>query len=218
MASKQKHEMFWFNRHDTLYPDLVAQLRRAHENSYSVVELGRYLNHKSSRNLYALMRDEGIYPRLQQKRQRAFNLPAKFQFILNSCQLSFLQWCNSHGLDPEATAQALDRDEEMANPASVSAHAAVRQDFRRAYDKVFGGSTEVSVSSRPKTDKLITDYALTIAPVPGRYTYEAYIHGLPICRVEAPNRDLAYRLLKARYVLYASIIKLKLLPKRNSGI
>jgi len=180
-----------------------------------VVELARILDHKSCRNLYALMRDEGIYPRLQQKRQRAFSLPAKFLFILDACRLSFLQWCNSHGLDPEATAQTLAGDEETADTVSVMAHSAVRQDFRRAYDKVFGDSTEVSVSARPKTDLLISRYSLTIEFVPGRYTYAAYIHELPECRAEAPNRDVAYRLLKAKYVAYASIVKLKLLPCRE---
>ena len=215
MGSKQKHERFWFNRRDPLYPVMIEELRRAHDNGFSVIELARILDHKSSKNLYALMRDAGIYPLLERKRQRAFILPAKFQFILDSCQLSFLQWCNSHGLDPDATALALASEADADNPASLAAHAAVRQDFRRAYDKVFGDSTEVSESSRPKTHLLRSHYSAHVDFVPEKYTYAAFVPELPECRVEAANRDIAYRLLKSRYVTYASIAKLKLLSRRD---
>lgn len=212
--TNQKHERFWFDKRDSYFSIMVEELRRAHLKGYSVIELARILDHKTCRNLYALMRDEGIYPLLERKRQRTFDLPGKFQRLLNSCQLSFLQWCNSHGLDPEKTAMALALDMDNTNPVSAAAHRAVRQDFRRAYEKIFGYSTEISASSRPKSILLQTRYSMCVVHVPERCTYAAYIPELPECYVESPNRNIAIRRLKSRYVAYTSVNKLRLLPDR----
>ena len=214
-VTTSKRDKFWFNRDDELFPLFVEELKRALENGHSVIELSRILDLSGARNLYALLRSEGVFPPIKQGRPKPFVLPERFEKVLQYCQLGFLQWCNCHGLDPEATALALASPEDLTNPASVAAHRAVRQDFRQAYDKVFADVQEISASSRPKSDFLQTHYSVRIDHVPERGKYAAYVPELPECRVEARSRDHAFRLLKMRYVAIASVRKLRLLPKKH---
>jgi hypothetical protein len=209
-----KRDKFWFDRDDELYPLFIEELKGAVEKGYSVIELSRTLN-LGTRNLYALLRSEQVFPPIKLGRPKPFALPERFAKSLQNCKLGFLQWCNSHGLDPAATAQALASPEDTADPASVAAHRAGRQDFRQAYGKVFSEVQEISVSSRPTSDYLHTHYTLSIDHDPERGKFVAYIHELPQCRVEARSRDHAFRLIKCRYVTFASIIKLRMLPPRD---
>lgn len=213
--NKAKRDVFWFNQNDCLYPILIKELDAAIKKGYSVIELSRILDLSGARNLYALLRNSGLIPRMDQRRGKAFNLPVLFTKVLQYTQLGYLQWCNCHALDPSATAQALAAPVNHGDSSSLAAHRALRKDFPHAYRKMLDNDVEISTSSVPKSERLRTDYSMTIRLDKTTYKYVAFVHELPECQVEAATRDHAFRLLRAKYVIFASINKLQLLPRRE---
>ncbi len=205
---------FWYQKNDPLYARLVEEIRRADAKGYSAIEIARVLG-QSKRHTYALMRDEGIIAKIQRKRQKPYRIPDRLGKILSKCEISFLQWCSSHNLDAERTSEALKKEEKPDCPVSTAVHAALRQDFPKAYSKILDPEPEYSTSWQPRIEELKTDYTITIKLNPETNGYAAFIHELEECSVEAPTRDEAYYRLKSRYVAYSSINKLQMLPSKQ---
>ncbi len=212
--NKYKSIKFWYQKDDPFYAKLVEEIRLAHNKGYSPVEIARVMG-QSAKNIYAMMRDEGIIAKMVRKRQKVYNLPLLLEKVLRKCGVSYLQWCLCHGLDPDLTVAALFSPEDSCDPCSVAAHHALRQDFPRAYAKILDPKVEYSTTWQPLLPELRTDYTITIRLNPENNLYTAFVHELPACRVEGESRDIAYFGLKSRYVCLAAISKLQLLPLRN---
>lgn len=205
---------FWYQKDDPYYSEMVNEIKHASSKGYSAIEISRTLG-QSPKNIYALMRDAGVIPKLQRKRQKVYSIPQRLEGILSRCHISYLQWCSSHCLDPDETSQALLTDENPHDPASVAAHNALRQDFPKAYSKIMATDPDYSSSFQPMVDSLKTDYTIIIRLNPETNGYTAIIHELEECKVEAPTRIEAFYKLQSRYVAFSAINKLRLLPDRQ---
>lgn len=205
---------FWYHKDDPFYGRLVDEIRRASAKGYSAIEISRTICQRP-RKTYALMREEGIIPKIQRRRQKAYKIPERLGKILSKCDISFLQWCSSHRLEPGETSEALRSEENPACAVSLAVHSALRQDFPQAYEKIINPDPEYSTSWQPMSDELKTDYTITIKFNLESNGYTAFIHELEECTVEGLTRDDAYYKLKSRYVAFSSINKLQLLPPKQ---
>lgn len=209
-----RRAQFRWNKDDELFEDMVVALHEAALRGYSVVELSRIMGNSTCKNLYAIMRDAGIYAKLPRKRWGKFDVHPALAEALDSCKLSFAQWVNTHDLDLTATVHVLKTAVNLEDPQSVAAHNALQQDFRFLSMKMYGLPVPPARVSEGTDDQIITDYTITIEPNRTAGKYRAYIHELPECEVSARTRDLAYFGLKSRYVFFHSIRKLKVLPQK----
>ena len=205
--------VFRWNKKDELYPSLEIALYEATQKGYSVVELSRIMGNSKCKNLYAIMRDAGIIAKLPRRRWPAVKLLA----ALEKCQISFVQWANSHDLDGASVATVLDTVVDYSNPLSVAAHKALNQDFCFLSSKMYGLPVDPDRVSAPSSDSTLTNYTVIIKPDWEADGYRAYIPELEECSSFGATRDQAYFGLKSRYVIFHSIRKLKVLPCKPSG-
>lgn len=215
MSRQNRGRRVIYDKTSELYKTYVQELLNAYRRGYSVIELQRILYHKDSRNLYATMRDAEMFPCLQRKRQKKYEVPAAFAKALGDCNLSFLQWCNSRAFEPGMAAEMLCAAEIKGNRRSEAVHEAYRRDFGNLYAKVY--KTEFPTTST--LGKLIpekrTTHSLSIIFDDIKLKYCATIPEIPACCAEGETWDEAFDNMKACYVLHVSIIKLKLLPSRE---
>ena len=213
MKSKNKFK-FW-NEQDDLYPTLLAELGRAYNMGYSVVEISRILNHANCIKLYEIMRVAGIIPVMGQGRRPKFDVPDALSTALAKCKLGFSQWCNTHDLDPRPVADALSKPEDLSVDDSRFAHWAFKNDFPTLYAKVYNTPPPNTPFRDPDAvAERNSTYSTVTVLDEERNVYVAYIPEMPDFRVEAKTRDAASYALKQHYILRISINKLKLLlPK-----
>lgn len=195
---------------------MLLALSDAVDRGYSVVELARIMGNSTCKNLYAIMRDAGIITKLPRKRWGKFDVHPALVTALGSCKLSFVQWANSHDLDPAETVSALKTAVNPDNPQSVAAHEALQQDFKFLSHKMYGLPVPLSRSSEETDDRITTDYTITIEPDRAAGGFRAYIHELEECSVFGKTREVAFYNLRSRYVLFHSVRKLKVLLQKKA--
>lgn len=214
----RRPDPFRWNKDDKLFPLLEEALLEATQRGYSVIELSRYLGNSASRNLYGIMRDAGIIPKLPRGRGPKVDVHPALLSALEKCQISFHQWVNSHDLEPVATAHALKAELDFNDPVSVAAHKALKQDFRFLSPKMYKLPVDPDLASSAGPNCTLTDYTITIEPDKQNNGYRAYIHELTECSCLGATRDEAFFGLKSRYVLFHSVRKLRVLPDKRTQI
>lgn len=117
----------------------IYELKYTFNKGFSVVMLARGLRHKTAARVYKDLRESGAIGRLSQKRHRQFSrLAPGVEKAIKNMDLSYVQWCNSHGEDPGCVewflSTAIDRTEEK----SVVLHNMFALDFPRDYRCIFG--------------------------------------------------------------------------------
>lgn len=206
-------QCFWWDPKDDMYPLVIDALYEADKKGYSVLELRRILGFSNCRALYNMMRNAGIYTKLERRKGPKIDTPPALAVALKSCDISFLQWANSHNIDADASALALKSIADPTNPVSVAAHAALEQDFKFFSAKMFEAAVPLPRAS-VWDSSLTSEFTLSIESASTKGQYRAFVHGRPDCDVVAATRDLAYTKLKSRCLLFHSLNKLKLLlPK-----
>lgn len=197
-----------------MYPVFVEELYAAHTTKgYSVVELSQILGHSHCRGLYNVMRDEGIIIKMRKGRTTKVETHPGLLKALQNIDLSFTQWAHSHRLDRDAAAKALLQPVNPSDSASVSAHKALRQDFRFLAPKLYG--EEIPLGMPTREGRTSSKYSLTIQFSEEEDCFEAFIHELPDCRAVGKTRENAFYALRDRYIIFHSIRKLKLLPPKH---
>lgn len=209
---------FWWNKDDELYSKLIEALYVAYEErGYSVVELARIMGARHCRNLYGLMRSEGILRKIIRKRRKNIVVHQALQTALDRCKLSFLQWCNSHDIDAEKTVEALKYPENSSDMTSVLAHSAFRQDFRFLYPKVYGLPVPMGKDiTIPYTRSDLDDLSQKISWDKERGCFVGVIVGMEQLEVTGRSCDDVFFKMKNRFVMINSINKLRLLPLRSA--
>jgi len=209
---------FWWNKEDELYPFLVEALYVAYEErGYSVVELARIMGARHCRNLYGLMRSEGILRKIGRKRRKNIEVHQALQTALDKCKLSFLQWTNSHDIDAEKTAEALKYPEKPSDMTSVLAHSAFRQDFRFLYPKVYCLPVPMGKDiTIPYIRSDIGNFSQIISWDKERSCFVGVVVGIEQLKVTGKTCDEVFIKMKNRFVIISSINKLRLLPLRSA--
>ncbi len=204
--------LFW-DENDELYPILINELKLAYSNGYSIIELARRLNHRTAIKLYEILRKEEIISKIGRKRQPRYQIPVALKTALSKCKLSYLQWCASHGIDPEITANALAIYVDESNSHSLAAHRSFRIDFPALYSKLFHLHNQFDAPSAQTIalSELPTKYTVVIKYNHTKLLYEAEIPEIPECRAAGFTRDNAYFSLKKKNALLMSIEKLRVL-------
>lgn len=212
----KKRRSYYFDPDDPVFIAMKAEVARAFERGYSVIELQRKLEHSTSKYLYVMLREAGAIETLPRKRHKKYALPDLFTSGLQKCGLGFLQWCNSHRtrLDPGLTAEALQSPEDTGNLDSVLAHRAVRRDFPHIYKRIYEDAQYIPPARAKKPEKRNRD-TVTIRFNDESNTYEAFVPEKPDCFAEGESHEDAFQRLKFRVAAYNSLVKLQLLPARD---
>lgn len=212
---EKNSKLLWsgFGKTDPLYVEFVDSLCREYHNGYSVVQMTRVLDSTSALRTYKLLQSGGAIPALPRTRGRKYSAPKELVSVLEKCKLTYLQWCNSHGLDPEIAGGALLRPLDRWDPESLAAHNAYKNDWRRLYDRVFDpNNTPAHNFTKEKRPGLENRDAMIIAYDDKKLCFYACLEKWPDFRCYGKTRDDVYFAMKRRYILKASIHKLMLLP------
>lgn len=201
------------NRNEQLYRTYVEELCRAFRKGYSVIELLRLLDQSCGRRMYNLLRNEGVIRKLTRKRQRAYRIPEELKAVLAKTGISFIQWANSHGLDPEEAALALSEPLDPEDVPSMPAHNALKNDFPNYYNNIYDPAAPVYEFSPEKRPRLVCKDTVIIEYSEENDCFVAYTEKEPQYKVSGKTRELALFALKCQYVILASIAKLRLLPQ-----
>lgn len=198
---------------DPLYQEFLESLCREYRNGYSVIQLMRVLDSTSALKTYKLLQSGGAIPALPRTRGRKYAMPPELESALKKCKLTYLRWCNSHGLNPDKAGQALLQPLDRGDSVSLAAHNALKNDWRRLYGRIYDPqNTPAHSFSIDKRDGLENRETTIIAYDEKKLCFYAYIQKWPDFRCDGKTRDDAYFGLKRRYVLKSSIHKLMLLP------
>lgn len=198
------HAAIKIEKDKELFQDFLNALSKAYDAGHSLVQLARLLNHQDCAKLYAYMADAGMFPRISHKRHTMYDLPPEILGALKECNISFSQWCCSHGFDPKLTAELISKDVLKGEKSSETVHLSLKNDFPFLYGGHSGSSTLDHL-----LPELQTPRGLTIEFDPFSDKYIAHIHEIPECRVETYSLDRTYDLIQIRYVLIISIKKLR---------
>lgn len=132
--------VFWsgISPDDPLYKSYLVDLKWVFDKGYSVIELMRMLGHRTAQRVYRDLLRVGAVPKLQRKRQPRYDIPGPVTDALKQADLSYLQWTNSHGVDPGLIEEGLMCRLSVDDEVSVIAHDMLIRDFPDVYFNVFG--------------------------------------------------------------------------------
>lgn len=217
MAAKTANSSraFWsgVNKTDSFYKNFLLELCRAYHRGYSVVELTRIMAQSSCRRIYDTLRDEGAIPKLRRGRRQQYEIPPLLQQTLGKADISFAQWANSHNLDPENAAYALEAPVDTYDPVSVATHSALKNDWPRMHDRIYDlENTPFLNFSLPKKPGRENKDRVVISRDRESRRFIAQTEGYLHCRGEGYSPEVALQDLKRRYVWIVACAKLRLLP------
>lgn len=211
---KKNSRTLWggFVEAEPLYQEFLDSLSREYHNGYSVMQLTRVLDSSSARRTYELLLKCGAIKPLPKKRGRKYDIPKELVSALEKAPLSYLQWCNSHKLDPDKTSQALMRPLDRRDADSLAAHNALKNDWRRLHGRIFDpANTPGHNFSAEKRPGLENRDAMVIAYDDKKLSFYGYLEKCPDLRFYGKTRDDVFYGMKRQYILRASIHKLMLL-------
>lgn len=124
----------------------------------------RLLGHRSATRIYKELRKHGAIPKLQRKRQKVYDIPEPVLTAIGEVGISYLQWCNSHNIEPGWVEEGLTGKLSFDDEVTVVAHDMLVRDFPEVYCGIFGKldlddrRLVTRITNFPSCENIVTEY------------------------------------------------------------